>query len=66
LGKSRIPVWTPSLLMRVITQVTSLDTSSVLLKRFPWSGFFGTSQSLVGWAVPKIEETTPWETLQKH
>jgi hypothetical protein len=29
-----------SLLMRLITQVTSLDTSSVLLKLFPWSGFF--------------------------
>jgi hypothetical protein len=27
-------------LMRLITQVTSLDTSSMLLKRFPWSGFF--------------------------
>jgi hypothetical protein len=34
-------------LMRLITQVTSLDTSSMLLKRFPRSGFFGTSQSLV-------------------
>jgi hypothetical protein len=40
LGKSCIPVWTPSLLMRLITQVTSLDTSSVLLKSFPRSGFF--------------------------
>jgi len=30
----------PSLLMRLITQVTSLDTSSVLMKRFPRSGFF--------------------------
>jgi hypothetical protein len=48
LGKSCIPVWTPSLLMRLITQVTSLDTSSMLLKHFPWSGFFGTSQSLMG------------------
>jgi hypothetical protein len=38
LGKSCIPVWTPSLLMRLITQVTSLDLIS---------GFFGTSQSLV-------------------
>jgi hypothetical protein len=26
--------------MRLITQVTSLDTSSMLLKRFPRSGFF--------------------------
>jgi len=26
--------------MRLITRVTSLDTSSVLLKRFPWSSFF--------------------------
>jgi hypothetical protein len=40
LGKSFIPVWTPSLLMRLITQVTSLDTSSMLLKRFPRIGFF--------------------------
>jgi hypothetical protein len=40
LGKSCIPVWTPSLLMRPITQVTSLDTSSMLRKRFPRSGFF--------------------------
>jgi hypothetical protein len=47
-SKSGGPVWTPSLLMRLITQVTSLDTSSMLLKRFPRSGFLGTSQSLVG------------------
>ena len=40
LGKSCIPVGTPSLLMRLITRVTSLDTSSTLLKRFPRSGFF--------------------------
>jgi hypothetical protein len=26
--------------MRLITLVTSLDTSSMLLKRFPWSNFF--------------------------
>jgi hypothetical protein len=39
LGKSFIPLWTPSLLLRLITQVTSLDTS-VFLKRFPRSGFF--------------------------
>ena len=26
--------------MRLITRVTSLDTSSMLLKRFPRSGFF--------------------------
>jgi hypothetical protein len=26
--------------MFLIIQVTSLDTSSMLLKRFPWSGFF--------------------------
>jgi hypothetical protein len=31
----------------LITQVTSLDTFSMLLKRFPLSGFFGTGQSLV-------------------
>jgi len=30
----------PSLLMHLITRVTSLDTSSVLLKRFPRNGFF--------------------------
>jgi len=40
LGKSCIPVSTPSLLMRPITGVTSLDTSSMLPKRFPRSGFF--------------------------
>ena len=40
LGKSCIPVRTPSLLMRLITRVTSLDTSSMLLKHFPRSGFF--------------------------
>ena len=40
LGKSCIPVRTPLLLMQRITQVTSLDTSSMLLKRFPQSGFF--------------------------
>ena len=36
--------------MRLITRVTSLDTSSMLLKRFPRSGFFnlGNIQSLVG------------------
>jgi hypothetical protein len=40
LSKSCVPVWTPSLLMRLITRVTSLDTSSMLRKRFPQSGFF--------------------------
>jgi hypothetical protein len=39
-GQVFIPVRTPSLLMRLITRVTSLDTSSMLLKRFPRSGFF--------------------------
>jgi hypothetical protein len=39
LGKSCIPVWTPSLLMRLIIQVTSLDTSSMLLKLFPSEWF---------------------------
>jgi hypothetical protein len=48
LGMFCIPVWTPSFLMRLITQVTSLDTSSMLLKCFPRIDFFGTSQSLVG------------------
>jgi hypothetical protein len=67
LGKSFIPVWTPSLLMRLITQVTSLDTSSMVLKRFPRSGFFNFgNKSKSGGFVPKIEETTPWETLQKQ
>ena len=40
LGNSCIPVRMPSLLMRLITRVTSSDTSSMLLKRFPCSGFF--------------------------
>ena len=40
MGKSCIPVRTPSLLMHLITRVISLYTSSRLLKRFPWSGFF--------------------------
>jgi hypothetical protein len=40
MGKSCIPVRTPSMLMRLITRVTSLDTSSMLLKRFPRSVFF--------------------------
>ena len=40
LGKSCIPVRTSSFLMHLITRVTSLDTSSMLLKRFPQSGFF--------------------------
>ena len=50
LGKSCIPVRTPSLLMRLITRVTSLDTSSVFLKRFPRSGFFnfGNKSKAVG------------------
>jgi hypothetical protein len=53
LGKSCIPVWTPSLLMRLITQVTSLDTSSKLLKRFPQSGFFNIgNKSKSGGLIP--------------
>jgi hypothetical protein len=71
LGKSCIPLWTPSLLMRLVTQVPSLDTSSMLLKRFPRFQF--REQVKVWWAqptrlwlVPKIEETSPWEKLQKH
>jgi len=40
LDRSCIPVMTPSLLMRLITRVTSLHNSSMLLKRFPRSGFF--------------------------
>ena len=40
LGKFCIPVRTPSLVMRLITRVTSLDTSSRHLKLFPRSGFF--------------------------
>ena len=39
-GQSCIPARTPSLLMRRITRFTSLDTSSLFLKRFPRSGFF--------------------------
>ena len=46
LGKSCIPLRTSSLLMRLITQVTSSDTSSMLLKRFPWSGFFNFGNKL--------------------
>jgi hypothetical protein len=55
LGKSCIPVWTPSLLMRLITEVTSLDTSLMLLKHFPRSGFFFFQfweQVEVWWAQP--------------
>jgi hypothetical protein len=53
LGKSCIPVWMPSLLMRLITQVTSLGTSSMLLKRFPRSGFFNFgNKSLSGGLSP--------------
>lgn len=40
LGKSCIPIRTPSLLMRLITRVTSLDTSSIFLKCFSRSSFF--------------------------
>jgi hypothetical protein len=40
LGKSWIAARTSSLLMHLITRVTSTDTSSLLLKRFPWSRFF--------------------------
>jgi hypothetical protein len=40
LCKSCIPIRTPSLFMRPITRVILLDTSSMLLKRFPWSDFF--------------------------
>ena len=40
LGKSCIAVRTPSLLMRLITRITSLDASSVLLKCFARSGSF--------------------------
>ena len=50
LGYSSIPVRTSSFLMCLITRVTSLDTSSVLLKPYPRSGFFsfGNIQSLMG------------------
>jgi hypothetical protein len=60
LGKSCIPVWTPSLLICLITQVTSLDTSSMLLKRFPRNGFFGTSQRLVDWAHQTLTCSQNW------
>jgi hypothetical protein len=35
--------------MRLITQVTSLDTSSMLLKRFPRSGFFKSMEQVKVW-----------------
>jgi hypothetical protein len=39
----------------------------MLLKPFPRRGFFTVgNKSKSGGLVPKIEETTPWETLQKH
>jgi hypothetical protein len=70
LGKSCLPVRTPSLLMRLITRVTSLDTSSMLLSRFPWSGFFNFgNKSKSGGLVSGLYGgwgSTPWETLQKH
>jgi hypothetical protein len=67
LGKSCIPVWTPSLLMCLITQVTPLDTSSMLLKRFPRSGFFKFwEQVKVWWAEPTrlwlVNRYTDWAT----
>jgi hypothetical protein len=60
--------------MRLITQVASLETSSMLLKRFPRGGFFNFGNKSKSGGLrppefvtfPKIEETTPWETLQKH
>jgi hypothetical protein len=54
LGKSYIRVWTPSLLMHLVTQVTSLDTSSVLLKRFPWSGFFNFENKSKSGGLPVV------------
>jgi hypothetical protein len=54
--------------MRLITQVTSLDSSSMLLKRFPRSGFFNfgdkSKSGVLSPLVPKIEETTPWERFR--
>jgi hypothetical protein len=57
LGKSCILVWTPSFLMCLITQVTSLDTSSMLLKRFPRSGFFsfGNKSKSGGLSPPEFD-----------
>jgi hypothetical protein len=57
LGKSCIPVWTPSFLMHLITQVTSLDTSSMLLKRFPRRGFFnfGNKSKSGGLSPPEFD-----------
>jgi hypothetical protein len=57
LDKSCIPVWTPSFLMCLITQVTSLDTSSVLLKRFPRSGCFnfGNKSKSGGLSPPEFD-----------
>ena len=40
LDRSCIPVMTPSLLMRLITRVNSLDNFSMLMWRFPRSSFF--------------------------
>jgi hypothetical protein len=47
-------------LMCLITQVTSLDTSSMLLKRFPLNSFFGTSQSLMGSAHQTLTCSQNW------
>jgi hypothetical protein len=58
LGKTCIPVWTPSLLMCLITQITSLDTSSMFLERFPRSGFFNFgNKSKSGGLSPRLAQT---------
>jgi hypothetical protein len=70
LGKFCIPVRTPPLLMCLISRVTSLDTSSMLLKRFPWSGSPPAVQSWHEptriWLVPKIEETYVGQLFTKY
>jgi hypothetical protein len=52
-GQVCIPISTPSFLMSLITQVTSLDISSMFLKRFPRSGFFnfGNKSKSVGLSI---------------
>jgi hypothetical protein len=54
-SKSFISVMRPSLLMRLITQATSLDTSSMLLKRFPRSGFIRNNSKSGGLSPPDFE-----------
>jgi hypothetical protein len=58
--------------MRLITQVTALDSSSVLLKRFPRSGFFsfGNKSKSGGLSPPdfdwKFERVKPNKRVVKR